>query len=477
MIRPGPRLRGIRFFALAAAFAVAPHANADELRLGLAEVDITPPVGMRMADNFREHISTGIQDRLHAKAVVFTQGGERAALVICDLTAMSREVADRARALAGEKTGIPADHISVGATHTHGGVLYYDVRNRLWHEQAVKANGQDPHQPIDYPAFLAGKCAEAIERAHARAVPARLTGGVVPQPGLAFNRRYHMKDGSVVFNPGKRNPNIVRPAGPTDPDLHLVFAADAETKRPLGMLSVFAMHVATFGGDSYGADFPMHLQEKLRAAFGPEFISVFGEGCAGDVNHVDVSSGIPQTSDREPARIGAALAKTVIATQPGLPPLETPSLAVRSRVVRWPLQEITDEQVTRALELFSQTGPNAPAFLVAVEAHKILEVQGFRKLHGDSLPMEIRVIRLSADTAIVTLPHEIFVELGLAIKQASPFRNTLVLSLCNDVDFYVPTRKAFAEGSYEVVTARVKPGAGEALVAAAGEMLGELKPK
>ena len=90
--------------------------------------------------------------------------------------------------------------------------------------------------------------------------------------------------------------------------------------------------------------------------------------------------------------------------------------------------------------------------------------------------MEVRVIRLSADTAIVTLPHEIFVELGLAIKQASPFRNTLVLSLCNDVDFYIPTRKAFAEGSYEVVNSRVKPGAGEALVAAAVGMLKELKP-
>lgn len=475
----GPRLipRSSRLLTVAVAIlTLTGDAVAEKFLLGLAEVDITPPVGMRMADNFHEHISTGIHDRLRAKAVVFAQGRERAALVICDLTAMSREVADRARVLAAAKTGIPADHISIGATHTHGGVLYYDVRNRLWHEQAVKAKGNDPHRPIDYPAFLAGKCAEAIEKAHARAVPVRLTGGVVRQPGLAFNRRYHMKDGTVVFNPGKRNPNIVGPAGPSDPEFHLVFAADAKTTRPLGMLSVFAMHVATFGGDSYGADFPMHLQQNLRGTFGQDFIAVFGEGCAGDVNHIDVSTARPQTSDQEPARIGAVLAQTVLEAMPGLTPLETPSLAVRSRTVRWPLQEITDEQVARARELFFRTSPRVPAFLITVEAHKILEVEEFRRLHGDSMPMEVRAIRLAGDTAIVTLPHEVFVELGLAIKQASPFRNTLVISLCNDVDFYIPTRKAFAEGSYEVVTARVKPGAGEALVAAAVELLKELKP-
>ncbi len=89
--------------------------------------------------------------------------------------------------------------------------------------------------------------------------------------------------------------------------------------------------------------------------------------------------------------------------------------------------------------------------------------------------MDIHVFRLDNDTAIVTLPHEIFVELGLAIKRTSPFKNTFVLSLCNGIDFYVPTQKAYAEGSYEVVNSRVKLGAGELLVDAATALLKELK--
>lgn len=65
-------------------------------------------------------------------------------------------------------------------------------------------------------------------------------------------------------------------------------------------------------------------------------------------------------------------------------------------------------------------------------------------------------------------------ELGLEIKRRSSYRQTLVLSLTNDIDFYVPTRKAFAEGSYEVTTSSYQPG-GKLLVDGAVRRLAELK--
>jgi hypothetical protein len=88
--------------------------------------------------------------------------------------------------------------------------------------------------------------------------------------------------------------------------------------------------------------------------------------------------------------------------------------------------------------------------------------------------MEVQVFRFSSDTAVVCLPCEIFVELGLAIKKASPFKNTIVISICNDRPSYVPTKKAFSEGSYEITNARVKSGAGEMLVDAAVKLLNEV---
>jgi len=84
-------------------------------------------------------------------------------------------------------------------------------------------------------------------------------------------------------------------------------------------------------------------------------------------------------------------------------------------------------------------------------------------------------LRLDSDTAIVCLPAEIFVEFGLAIKQASPFHQTIVISICNDRPNYIPTRRAFSEGSYEVTNSRLMPGCGEAMGETAVRLLSELK--
>ena len=110
-----------------------------------------------------------------------------------------------------------------------------------------------------------------------------------------------------------------------------------------------------------------------------------------------------------------------------------------------------------------------------VDAWRKMFRHEFWQKHGGKLPQEVQAIRLDRDTAIVTLPHEVFVELGMAIKSASPFRTTIVISLANDLDFYIPTRRAFEEGHYEPTTCPLEPGCGEQLVHAAGT-LNQLKP-
>ena len=88
------------------------------------------------------------------------------------------------------------------------------------------------------------------------------------------------------------------------------------------------------------------------------------------------------------------------------------------------------------------------------------------------LPVDVHVICLGDELAIVCLPGEVFVDLGLAIKRASPFRTTLVVELASSVEtIYVPTRAAYAGGGYEVTNSTVDPGAGEMLVEAAIRLL------
>ncbi|NIA13805.1 MAG: hypothetical protein GWP08_06965 [Nitrospiraceae bacterium] len=446
--------------------------NAAELNSGVAVRDITPPTGYRMSGYFSERFNTGTHDPLQAKAIVFQQGDEKAALVFCDIIGIVREVSDRARAIASKRTGIPASNILIAATHSHTGPLYAGAIRDRFHEQAVAEHGKDPHEAIAYADTLTATLVETIAAAQAAARPVSLTSGTAQETTLSFNRRFHMKGGGPVrFNPGKLNPNILRVAGPIDPDVGILLARDAQGNQPLFALTVFALHLDTVGGTDYSADYPQYLEQGLRSELGDGLVSVFGIGTCGDINHVDVSHGRPQKGQVEAKRIGTKLAATVLDALPGLATAGAPALAARSVTVDVPLRACTPEEVAQARIDMAHVGDGAVPFLDRVTAYRIVS-QASRG--SAAIPLEVQVFRLDGRTAIVGLPGEVFVDLGLAIKAGSPFENTLVVELTNDYAQYIPTRKAFAEGSYETVNSIVASGGGEMLADAAVRLLKEL---
>jgi hypothetical protein len=449
-------------------------ATAAEFLAGVAVVDITPPPAYRMSGYFNERLNTGTHDPLEAKALVLRQGEAQAALVFCDLIGISPGVSASAREKAAAKTGIPAAAILIHGTHSHTGPLYDGALRQHFHDIAVEKFGKDPQEVVDYPAHLVERIVEAIAQAHTGARPVSVHSGVALQRGLSFNRRFHMKNGTVVFNPGKLNPEIVKPAGPIDPDLSMVFFKTPDGKQNLAGLAVFALHLDTVGGTEYSADYPFYLERTLRQSLGNEFVSLFGNGTCGDINHIDVTHNRPQKGHDEAGRIGNALAETVRAELPGLKPAAAPMLAVKNAVVDVPLQQYTPGEIAQAKRDIFKVGTNQSSFLEQVKAVKIVNLQ---MRPAPTAPLEVQVFRIADDLAIVGLPGEVFVDLGLAIKRGSPFAKTLVVELCNDVPAYIPTKKAFAEGSYETVNSLVAPGGGELLVEAALRLLKELKPQ
>ena len=88
------------------------------------------------------------------------------------------------------------------------------------------------------------------------------------------------------------------------------------------------------------------------------------------------------------------------------------------------------------------------------------------------MDVDVQVFALGQDIAWVALPGEVFVELGLNIKAASPFQQTNIIELSNGRSQYIPHHSAFSEGQYEVVSSRHAEGAGELLVTTAIQLLG-----
>jgi len=442
------------------------------LNAAVAEIDITPPVGYRMAGYFDERLATGTHDPLKAKAIVLQDGKEKFALAFCDIVGISLNVTTNARAKLSKLTGIPVSHIMICCTHSHTGPAFDDVRRDYFHDKAMKELGKDPQETINYPEFLTEQLVKVLSEVNAKLAPATVAVGIAKQEGLSFNRRYHMKNGRVAFNPGQMNTNIVKPAGPIDPDVPMLFVRTPDASKSLGGFTVFACHSDTIGGTEFSADYAFFLQETLRREFGEKYVSAFGAGTCGDINHINTNIKEEKIKGFENAeKIGTTLGKTVIASQKSAVAITKPKFAVESKVLTIPLQEVTEEQVKKARDRLFTLKTGEGSFMEKVEIVKAVDLWN----KGKTWPMEVQVFRLDSETAIVCLPCEIFVDLGLAIKKASPFPRTFVISICNDRPSYVPTKKAFAEGSYEVTNARVKPGAGEMMVDAAVELLKKLK--
>ncbi len=446
---------------------------------GASSVNITPPLAY---PHYRGE-STGAHDSLYAKALVIKQGDMTVALVICDLLWVERSLSSSARLQISEKTGIPYSNIIIAGTHTHNGPAYHPNIRELTGTLRQPFDEDKPSAVKDpYLDNLIVQIAGSVIIAHKSLEKVQIETGAGLADGISFNRRFIMKDGKAVFNPGVGNKEAILPAGPVDPQVGILTLRKVSDNSPIAVLSNFGVHADTFGGSTFSADYPGTLAQALNSAIGKGCISIFATGPCGDLNHVNVQG--DKTKRLSTKDIGVHLSNAIIKEIPSLKKAENSILSMRSQFVYAPLQEYTHAELTWANDESAKPLHNESAFLERRRRLKIRSLERLRRTEaiaptvereGWKLPLEVQVIGIGTDLAIVGLPGEVFVELGLAIKKSSPFRTTLIIELTNSHIAYVPTRKAFSQGSYETINSRLAPGGGEMMVQAAINMLNEIK--
>ena len=414
-----------------------------------------------MAGYYYVRYNQGTHDPLLAKAIVFAKDGVKAAVVTLDLVGMPREIVDKTRKLVEGLTSIPGSNVMLSATHSHTGP-----------ELGSRLRNIDPEVERKLRTWinqLPDRIAQAVLQAEHNLQPATIRAAIGHEDSISFIRRFKMVDGSTGWNPGKLNPKIVAPIGSIDPAVPALFIENIR-RQPIATYVNFANHLDTVGGLRYSADYPHMLANVLNAAANhPAHVTMFTIGCAGNINHIDVRRQDPQKGDGEAARIGAILAVAVLKSQPAARTLAQGRLQVRSEIIKLPLAPFKPDEVTAAKETLVNYGePNAKPFLEQVNAFKILELEA---RSGKPIEAEVQAITFGSDLAIVGLPGEIFVDLGKAIKAASKYPITIMVELANGSIGYVPDRKAYPEGAYEVISSRVAAGGGELLVDAALKIL------
>jgi neutral ceramidase len=466
------------------------------LLAGVARVVITPPVGIHLTGFAGRPPSTGVHDDLTATALVLAEGGagdageaqgaqgaagdarRRVALLALDLLGVQGEslvpaIKDRLH----EVTGIPPERVFLNCSHTHYGPVLAPAREGG--EDAIAERYRST-----LPDYLAGVVATAGEAL--RPVTLAAARGAVR---VGINRRERRPDGRIILGQN--------PEGTLDSEV-LVWRFDAadgpevEPGAPLGwprragepvaVVVNYACHGVSLGSRvrQVSADFPGVTRDVVEQLVGGK--ALYLQGAAGNINPALMGSDWDH-----PRRLGHALgaeaAKAALTAQPvsAVPlrvareTLELPALIPESVEAGRERVALLEAEQAR----LEQRGSDAGAGARWWAAQRLERArQGLAALEtGQPLPPvtgEVAALRLG-EAAVVTCPGELFCEIGMAIKQASPFPWTAMAAYTDGTVGYLPTRAAYPEGGYEVDSAcRVNPEAGEMVEAAGLRLLRSL---
>ncbi|MBB30390.1 MAG: hypothetical protein CME25_15975 [Gemmatimonadetes bacterium] len=421
----------------------------ETLQAGAATSNITPWLGVTIPGAVRTRSAQDVDDELMAKSLVLDNGQARIAFVTCDLIAIPQNIADAVKARIQERCGIPPEHVMINATHTHTAAGIADLL------------GTDGCP--DYIEWVHLKISDAVELACQRLTAAKIGFASVNEDRIAFNRRWHLADGTVRMNPGREKADLVKPSGPTDPELAMIYV-ESECGDPISVVASYSLHyIGTDNGNAISADYFGHFFRLMKQYLSDTCVPLLWNAASGQINNIDYS-GKWVWKDRghvHAKKMAAVLAGHMV-TEIQLMQMQTGlSLSGSAESFEFPRKVITPDDLETANKILAvppgeydqyDSGPFSwvvghpiPPVTANVYAQECIRLSELPQ----RLSAPVQVIRLG-EAAIVALPGEIFVETGLRIKSESEPDPLFLVSLANGYIGYVCTDEALRnQGGYE----------------------------
>ncbi|MBO4345426.1 MAG: neutral/alkaline non-lysosomal ceramidase N-terminal domain-containing protein [Victivallales bacterium] len=441
---------------------------------GFAKEDITPVRGVPLCGYFNPRPNKGMKDPLSVKAAAFRSNGETAVIVSYDLCFIVRSTIEKIKE-AAKAAGIDCiDRVLFSCTHTHTGPYTTMCFSDETDEEYMKD--------------VIAKSVNAIKKALASLAPAELYGTQTECTTLAYNRRYWMKDGSVLTNPGKLNPNIDRPAGAMDPSMPILAVKQDGFYRLI--MTNIVNHTDTIGGDYVSADWPGRMESEIQFRLGYDIPVMTIIGCQGNINHFDVGTDADQTSYAEATRIGKGYAAVILQSLYKLNKIDFSGIKVAAEELEVPFRQVSDEDYEAAKKVYeankdavmedgrdftSEDIAKKHPYVLKYFAERLMSCRDHR--HTEKRVEMMMTIKFGDKIGIVSLPCEPFVEIGLGIKEASPFPFTFVAGLSMGEVGYVGRTVNYQHGNSAYETApdanQADVTVGESLLALGRKMIAE----
>jgi hypothetical protein len=430
-------------------------AQPSTFRAGAATSNITPPLGVSLNGGMSDREARHIHDELRARCLVLDDGKTRIAIVTCDSCMISRESFDEAKRLVEEETRLPSAHLLMSATHTHSavsscGVFQSDVEK-------------------DYLPFLARRIADGVRRAANNLAPARIGWGSGSVPEEVFNRRWHMKPGTVPpgpfdretdvvkMNPPRASPNLIRPAGPIDPTVSVISIQRPDGK-PLALLANYSLHyVGGTGPGHVSADYFGAFCERIEELLvdqrrDPPFVAMLTNGTSGDINNINFRQ---KGQRREPyeqiRRVADRVAREVEKVVASIEHRADAKLDGRETKLKLGVRRPNADEVAKARAVVAKAKSDGRTLrgLSEIYARETVLLADY----PEEVELELQVLRIG-DVAICAIPCEVFVEIGLELRQKSRLAMTFTIELANGYNGYLPTPAHHELGGYETWRAR-----------------------
>ncbi|MFZ9747930.1 MAG: hypothetical protein ACO3G4_15025 [Opitutaceae bacterium] len=419
---------------------------------GVARLDITPEVPIRLTGyQARATEAPRIGAPLHARALALGGDAEGpVVLITAELIGIGEETARIVAEALEHRFGVPRARLAVCATHTHNGPALADVLPNMF---ARDLPPEETARIAAYTARLRERLVEVAAAALADRRPARIAWAE-GRVGFATQRR------QVVD--GKWKGFGIVPGGPVDHALPVLRVSEPDG----GIRALFvnyACHCTTLGGaDNFvHSDWAGDAASRLEAAH-PGAPALVAIGCGADAN-----PGLPRGPEGVPVH-GAAVAAEVARLLGGAWRPLGPVTAAAYRVVSLPLDPRPDRA---ALEARRGPGSRAPAQYAA--GRFLADLAAGRPL-PDAVPLPVQAWAFGRELAMVFLGGEVVAEYALRLRRELDGPRLWVNAYANAVPCYVPSRRMYPEGGYEVDgsmdyygwPARLHPDTEERLIAA-----------
>jgi hypothetical protein len=435
---------GARFLHSGSLGAATAESSVEEVVLGsgtlevaCAAFDCTPPLGFPSETLGENPVIRKIEGPLETRVFALRQGDLCIGWGNSDFN-LYDEIRQRLAAV----LNTPVSRTIHSCTHNHSG---------------IRERGLGRDDPTGFTKRFYGGLDKAIASLTGAFAPASISWAVGRESTITYNRKGRWPDGSTYFM--REEDRVKLPPGyrgVIDP-LATVVRFDRSDGSPMLLMTHFTGHPVI----AYNLEEPVanpdysgwSIIELIKAHSAAHPVGVFLQGCAGDVNAKGMFSGPRLARDA-----GGKLGEVFIRASRHTRKIKNPRLGFATGVAHVPYGPLPSieqlEKEKRELLAFQERVDIGDTDTLHVLGYNFSETMkmGYRRnlatpflrwtdwaiqMHKEgkprpleSLPVTVKVVSLG-DIAIVAMPHELFVGIGLSIRKRSPFTYTVPAAYSN----------------------------------------------